>query len=74
VPKQNESTRACSKSGCTLVAAFTLTYDYDDQVAALGPLSPSVHSEGYDLCRPHALSFSAPSGWHIIRHLSLTGD
>ena len=67
-------TRPCTKPGCARGAAFTLTYDYEGRVAAIGPLSPSVASEGYDLCVEHARSFSAPGDWRVIRHLSLSGD
>jgi len=66
--------RPCSKQACAAPAAFTLTYDYESQVAAIGPLSPSLQSEGYDLCQPHAVSFSAPRDWRVIRHLSLSSD
>ena len=66
--------RPCSKQGCASEAAFTLTYDYESQIAAIGPLSPSIQSEGYDLCPAHARSFSAPREWRVIRHLSLSSD
>jgi hypothetical protein len=44
-----------------------MTSDYDERVAVIGPLAPEDAREGYDLCRHHAVSFTAPRGWEIIR-------
>ena len=60
-------TRVCSSPACTQLAEFTMTSDYDERVAVIGPLAPEDAREGYDLCRHHAVSFTAPRGWEIIR-------
>lgn len=66
--------RPCTKEACPTEAAVTLTYDYADRVAVLGPLSPERERHAHDLCSRHARRFTAPAGWHIIRHISLTND
>ena len=45
----------------------TLTYDYSDQTAALGPLATYAEPHAYDLCEQHAQKLSAPRGWDVIR-------
>jgi hypothetical protein len=45
----------------------TLTYNYSDQTAVLGPLATYAEPHGYDLCAGHAATLSAPRGWDVIR-------
>ena len=59
--------RLCSKPGCTRGAVATLTYDYQDQTAVLGPLAMSVEPHTYDLCEVHAESLTVPRGWQVVR-------
>lgn len=66
--------RSCTKDTCPAEAGVTLTYDYEDRVAVLGPLSPEPESHAHDLCFRHAKRFTAPAGWQVIRHISLSND
>jgi len=59
--------RRCSRAGCPNPATSTLTYAYRDSTAVLGPLANQVEPHGYDLCRAHAQTLSAPRGWEVIR-------
>lgn len=61
-------TRICSKVGCPREAVSTLTYDYADQMAALGPLGAEADPHGHDLCHIHTERLSVPRGWVIVRH------
>ena len=63
--------RLCSKVGCAREAVATLTYDYGDQMAALGPLGLDTHPNAHDLCSPHADRLSVPAGWLVVRHEAL---
>jgi hypothetical protein len=63
--------RQCSKVGCAREAVATLTYDYGDQMAALGPLAPRRHPNAHDLCAQHADRLSVPAGWLVVRHEAL---
>lgn len=63
--------RLCSKVGCAREAVATLTYDYGDQMAALGPLGLSGQPNAHDLCAPHADRLSVPAGWLVVRHEAL---
>ncbi|MBS1907955.1 MAG: DUF3499 family protein [Actinobacteria bacterium] len=63
--------RLCSKVGCAREAAATLTYDYGDQMAALGPLGPENDPHAHDLCGIHADRLSVPAGWIVVRHETL---
>ncbi len=65
--------RPCSKIACSQQAVATLTYDYADSMAVLGPLSMTPEPHCYDLCARHAEKLAAPGGWHIVRHMSLGG-
>ena len=47
----------------------TLTYDYADAMAVLGPLSYRPEPHSYDLCPRHAERLSAPQGWQVVRHV-----
>ncbi|YAF75237.1 DUF3499 domain-containing protein [Sphingomonas sp. G5] len=49
----------------------TLTYDYGDQMAALGPLGPAGDPHAHDLCAIHADRLSVPKGWVVVRHETL---
>jgi len=66
--------RPCSKPGCSRTAEASLTYDYDEKLAVLGPLSPGVEPRAHDLCAAHARSFRAPQGWQELRHLDWNND
>ena len=45
----------------------TLTYEYRDSTAVLGPLAAYVEPHCYDLCSAHADRLTAPRGWDIVR-------
>jgi len=45
----------------------TLTYDYADQTAVLGPLATYAEPHAYDLCAKHSQRLSAPQGWSVLR-------
>lgn len=60
--------RLCSKVACAREAVATLTFDYGDQIAALGPLGPGGDPHAHDLCAQHAERLSVPAGWLVIRH------
>lgn len=66
--------RPCSKVTCHNEAVATLTYDYADSMAVVGPLSTTVEPHGYDLCERHAERLSAPQGWQVVRHVVLGND
>jgi Protein of unknown function (DUF3499) len=59
--------RRCSRTACDRLAVATLTYDYSDQTAVLGPLATYAEPHGYDLCVGHSASLRAPLGWEVIR-------
>jgi hypothetical protein len=63
--------RLCSKVGCSREAVTTLTYDYGDQMAAVGPLGPTGDPHAHDLCSPHTDRLSVPRGWVVVRHETL---
>jgi hypothetical protein len=60
--------RPCSKVACVRDAVATLTYDYADSMAVLGPLSGTTDPHSYDLCARHSERLSAPQGWQIVRY------
>ncbi|WP_040165423.1 DUF3499 family protein [Microbacterium gorillae] len=64
-------TRICSKVACNREAVATLTYDYTDQMAAIGPLGGVNDPHAHDLCAQHTERLSVPRGWVIIRHETL---
>ena len=45
----------------------TLTYDYGDSTAVLGPLATAAEPHAYDLCDVHAEHLTAPIGWQVVR-------
>ena len=59
--------RHCSKPGCGRPAVATLTYDYADSTAVLGPLATTAEPHAYDLCDVHAEHLTAPIGWQVVR-------
>ncbi len=63
------SGRLCSKVACQDDAIATLTYDYQDAMAVLGPLAMRHEPGSYDLCVRHAERLSAPQGWQVVRHV-----
>ncbi len=65
--------RPCSKVACPDEAVATLTYVYADSMVVLGPLSRVAEPHSYDLCSRHAERLSAPRGWQVMRHVSLSG-
>jgi hypothetical protein len=52
----------------------TLTFDYRDSLAVLGPLSGRKEPHSFDLCSRHAERTSAPQGWQLMRHRLVAGD
>ncbi|BDZ51491.1 hypothetical protein GCM10025867_37320 [Frondihabitans sucicola] len=66
--------RPCSKVTCQNEAVATLTYDYADSMAVVGPLAVTAEPHGYDLCARHAERLSAPQGWQVVRHVVLGND
>ena len=63
--------RLCSKVGCAREAVSTLTYDYGDQMAAIGPLAGKLDPHAHDLCAIHTERLSVPKGWVVVRHETL---
>ena len=63
------SGRQCSKVACGADAVATLTYDYRDAMAVLGPLAIRREPHSYDLCPRHAERLSAPLGWQVVRYV-----
>lgn len=59
--------RRCSKTACSRIAVATLTYNYAEQTAVLGPLATFAEPHSYDLCATHALRMTAPRGWTVVR-------
>lgn len=63
--------RICSKVGCQREAVSTLTYDYEGQMAAIGPLGAENDPHAHDLCAIHTERMSVPNGWTVLRHSTL---
>ncbi|WP_116114157.1 DUF3499 domain-containing protein [Austwickia chelonae] len=63
--------RRCSKTACSRAAVATLTYNYAEQTAVLGPLATFAEPHTYDLCATHAMRLTVPQGWEVVR---LVGD
>lgn len=61
------SARECSKTNCSRPAVATLTFNYADSTAVIGPLPPERTPHSYDLCVEHARSFTVPNGWSVTR-------
>lgn len=45
----------------------TLTYDYAESTAVLGPLAVAAEPHAYDLCVMHADRLTVPRGWEVVR-------
>ncbi|MCS4484053.1 DUF3499 domain-containing protein [Gleimia sp. 6138-11-ORH1] len=62
-----KAVRDCELTGCTNPAVATLTYNYRESTAVIGPLP--AHKQPYttELCQQHALKFNVPQGWTVIR-------
>jgi len=53
----------------------TLTYNYAESTAVVGPLAVEREPHSWDLCASHALRISTPRGWNLVRHPDLSvGD
>lgn len=63
--------RLCSKVACAREAVTTLTYDYGDQMAVVGPLGGQDDPHAHDLCAIHTERMSMPQGWTVVRHETL---
>ena len=61
------SFRSCSRVACPDESVATLTFDYGDSMAVLGPLSIEREPHAFDLCDRHARLTSVPHGWQLIR-------
>lgn len=59
--------RRCSKTACSRLAVATLTYNYAEQTAVLGPLATFAEPHSYDLCATHAIRMTVPQGWIVVR-------
>ncbi|WP_091280203.1 DUF3499 domain-containing protein [Arcanobacterium phocae] len=59
--------RHCSRGACKNLAVATMTYDYKQATAVLGPLSPVPLPGAFDLCSQHAHTVTVPVGWQMIR-------
>ncbi|WP_216381272.1 DUF3499 domain-containing protein [Arcanobacterium phocae] len=59
--------RHCSRGACKNAAVATMTYDYKQATAVLGPLSPVPLPGAFDLCSQHAHTVTVPVGWQMIR-------
>jgi hypothetical protein len=69
---ESMNARPCSKIACTNDAVATLTYDYGDAMAVLGPLGLTAEPHAHDLCVKHSERLSVPQGWQVVRHVSLS--
>lgn len=67
------SFRPCSRVACPEESAATLTFDYGDAMAVLGPLAIQREPHTFDLCARHARLTTAPQGWQLMR-LRPTGE
>ncbi|TFD05715.1 DUF3499 family protein [Cryobacterium sandaracinum] len=61
------SFRPCSRVACSEESAATLTFDYADAMAVLGPLAVQREPHTFDLCARHARLTAAPQGWQLVR-------
>lgn len=66
--------RLCSKVACAREAVTTLTYDYGDQMAVVGPLGAGNDPHAHDLCAIHTDRMSVPRGWVVVRHETITAS
>ncbi|WP_083773777.1 DUF3499 domain-containing protein [Tsukamurella paurometabola] len=61
--------RQCCRPGCRNHAVATLTFDYRQSIAVLGPLGTTSEPHSWDLCDFHASRMTAPRGWEMLRNL-----
>ncbi|WP_104082363.1 DUF3499 family protein [Cryobacterium sp. Y11] len=66
--------RPCSRVACPEPSVATLTFDYGDSLAVLGPLAGRKEPHSFDLCSRHAERTTAPQGWQLMRHRLLADD
>lgn len=66
--------RKCCRVACSRQAVVTLTFDYDDRLAAIGPLAVEMEPHTYDLCTLHSARLKAPEGWTVLRPSPLGFD
>lgn len=59
--------RKCARPQCEQGAVSTMTYNYRDAVAVVGPLSPTPKAGALDFCMYHAQTVTVPVGWELIR-------
>ncbi|WP_338401718.1 DUF3499 domain-containing protein [Flaviflexus huanghaiensis] len=59
--------RQCSRTQCAERAVVTMTYNYGEATAVVGPLSPVAQKGALDLCENHAQSVTVPRGWTMVR-------
>jgi hypothetical protein len=57
--------RQCSRSGCSDLAAVTLSYDYGRSQVWIDHLTPEREPHLYDMCDRHADRLSVMRGWHL---------
>lgn len=57
--------RQCSRSGCSDLAAVTLSYHYATSQVWIDHLTPERDPHLYDLCDRHADRLSVMRGWHL---------
>lgn len=65
-PLARASERPCARPGCPSPARSTLTFRYDSQEAALGPLAEASTPHSYDLCTTHADRTRPPRDWELV--------
>ncbi len=61
--------RQCCRPGCRNNGVATLTFDYGESIAVLGPLATSSEPHSWDLCEFHATRMTAPRGWEMLRNI-----
>ncbi|TDW30731.1 DUF3499 family protein [Cryobacterium psychrophilum] len=66
------SNRPCSRIACGKPSVATLTFDYADSMAVLGPLAIEHDPHSFDLCDRHSARTTAPQGWQLVRHRVFT--
>ncbi len=59
------SARHCSRTGCSEIAAVTLTYEYARAQVWLDVLAAERDPHAYDLCLRHGERLKAPVGWQV---------
>ncbi len=59
--------RACVRVSCRAAATMTLTFNYAESKAVLGPIATFSEPHAYDLCERHAARLTVPNGWSVER-------